>query len=238
MINEKLIDLYQEYYCDKIADIIPCGLVDEETYLSAYTKIVFILKEAHLRSPYQIDSGWTIPKGLKRNVDMGLNNLPMERKYMSTWEQAGVWAFAILFGFDAYEELSMPVHVANGLKCIGMTNLKKTGGGASSKPQEISYHAKQDRKLWQRELEIMNPDLILCGGTYGNVIRNLGLERYLLYKNLKKTYSYSILKMTNKRSVILSFLHPNNRKNRDDNLSELKILIDKLRQEGLLPVKR
>jgi len=236
MINERLDSLYMDYYGDRINDIIPCGVVDEETYSSVYPKIVIILREAHMRTPYQIESRWTIPKGLKRNADMGLNNLSMERKYMYTWRQAGVWAYAIINGFDTYQVLRSPSPVAQGLKCIGMTNLKKTGGKASSNWQEISYHAKQDKELWQRELEIMNPDLILCGGTYRDVTSNLGLERYLLHKDLDKSYFYSIHNMNGKQSVILSFWHPNNRRNRNDNLSVLSILISKLKEEGLLQV--
>jgi len=234
MINETLIALYKDYYGDRINDVIPCGVVDEETYSSVYPKIVFILREAHMRTPYKIESGWTIPKGLKRNADMGLNNVPMERKYMNTWRQAGVWAYAIINGFDTYHVLRRPCYVAQGLKCMGMTNLKKTGGKASANWREISLHAKRDKELWQKELEIMNPDLMLCGGTYGHVVSNLGLERNLLYKADGKGYYYSLFKANGKQSIILSFWHPNNRRNRNENLNILKILMEKLKAEGLL----
>lgn len=236
MINQQLSCLYQDYYGDKITDIIPCGVVDEETYSHVHTKIVFILREAHMRTPYKIESGWTIPKGLKRNADMGLNNLPMQRKYMDTWRQVGVWAYAIVNGFDTYQVLRKNSYVAQGLKYVGMTNLKKTGGKSSSNWQEISHHATRDKELWTKELEIMNPDLILCGGTFHHVTRNLNLERCLLHKDLDKSYFYSIYNLKNKQSVILSFWHPNNRKNRNNNLSVLKILISKLKSEGLLYV--
>jgi len=234
MINEQLISLYKSFYGDTYDSIIPCGVVDEETYASVYPKIVMILREVHMRTPYQIEYKWTIPKGLKRNADMGLNNLPMERKYMYTWRQAGVWVYAIINGFDTYQVLRRPSYVAQGLKCIGMTNLKKTGGKASSNWQEISYHAKQDKELWQRELEIMNPDLILCGGTYSHVVSNLGIERNLLYKADGKGYHYSLFKANGKQSIILSFWHPACRRNRESILTHLKILIYKLKEKGYL----
>jgi len=229
MINQKLISLYRDYFGDKFSDIISCGVIDEETYVSIYPKIIFILKE-----PHSTAKGWSIPNGLKRNVEKGLKREPLEKGYMHTWRQAGVWAYAIIYGFDKYKELRKDKYVTKGLRAIGMTNLKKTGGKASSNRKEISYHANQDKELWQNELEIMNPDIILCGSTYDDVFKNLGLERLLLYKNEQKSYFYSIYNISGRKSVIIDFLHPNNRKNREVNLSILRNMTNKLKEEGLL----
>ena len=234
MINEKLIDLYKTHYGEQIKDIIPCGIVDEDTYTTTKIKIVYVLREAHMRTPYKIESGFTIPKGLKRNAEKGLKNIPMGKNYMYTWRQAGVWAYAILNGFDSYKILKRSEYVAKGLLSIGMTNHKKTGGGTSAKEHEIEYHAKRDKNLWQRELEIMNPDLVLCGGTYRHIADNLKLEKYFLHKDETKTYFYSVFNINGHRSVILDFWHPNNRRNRNKNLTVLKYLIDKLNEEGCL----
>jgi hypothetical protein len=230
MINQMLHALYKDHYRDEITNIIYCGIVDEKTYSSVYPKIVFILKEAHSK-----ETGWCIPTGLQRNVGLGLNNRPMELDYMATWRQAGIWAYAIIHNnFDSYRVLCEPKIVAQGLQYIGMTNLKKTGGKAQADPKEIKDFAERDKDLWQKELEIMNPDLIICGGTFGIVINNLNLERDILYRGQKKKYSYSIWNINNKQSVILSFRHPNNRENHEENLNELKLLLDKLKEKGLI----
>ncbi|MDO9579270.1 MAG: hypothetical protein Q7J06_01705, partial [Bacteroidales bacterium] len=65
MINEKLERLYIEYYGDK--KIILCGVVDENAYLASKPRIVFVLKE-----PHTSETGFTIPGGLRRQVQRGL----------------------------------------------------------------------------------------------------------------------------------------------------------------------
>jgi hypothetical protein len=100
MINARLMDLYKSYYGDRLNSIIPCGVVDEETYTAVFPKIVFILKE-----PHSDETGWSITKGLRRNVKKGLKNLPLEKGYMYTWRQAGVWAYALIYGSGRYQVL-------------------------------------------------------------------------------------------------------------------------------------
>ncbi len=229
MINQTLTDLYKNYYGDKFNSIITCGVVDEETYLSVYPKIVFLLREAHTE-----ETEWSIPLGLRRNVEKGLKGEPLEKRYMYTWRQAGVWAYSIIYSFDNYRILRKDSYVTKGLRAIGMTNLKKTGGKASSKLRLISYHAKQEKALWQKELAVMNPDLILCGNTYNIVVDNLNSDRNLLTEIDSKRYYYSLYNVNSKRVVVLDFWHPNSRRKRDDNLSSLNILIDRLKGEGLL----
>jgi len=52
MINEKISELYNQY-CETPGGreyygvIIPCGIVDENTYFSSSPRIVFVLKEPH-----------------------------------------------------------------------------------------------------------------------------------------------------------------------------------------------
>ena len=79
MINERLDSLYKDYYGDRINDIIPCGVVDEQVYLKVYPKIVFLLRESHAGK-----AGFMIPNGLRLNVEKGLKNERLERGYMDT----------------------------------------------------------------------------------------------------------------------------------------------------------
>ena len=234
MINEQLLTLYRDFYGDRISEVIPCGVVDETVYSRVYPRIVFILREAHMRTPYNIKSEWTLPKGISRNVDIGLTGKPMELKYMRTWKQAGVWAYAIIHGFDTYNKLKKDICVAKGLQAIAMTNLKKTGGAAASKWREIRDHAVQDKSLWQRELEIMNPDLIICGGTYGHVTRVLELQSYPLYEDNSRKYRYSTIDINSKQCIVLDFWHPNNRRNRQSNVDVLRKLMELIQKAELL----
>jgi hypothetical protein len=226
MINEQLKTLYETRYTEKI---ITCGVVDEAIYTNTYPKIVFLLKE-----PNSEDNNWSLPKGLQRNVGNALNNKAMDKKYMVTWRQAGAWAYGIAYGFNTYNQLKKDIFVAKGLQTLAMTNLKKTGGKGSSNMRLIAKFAIRDSSIWREELRIMNPDLIICGGTYGLVVKVLGLACNLLLAEGSEKYYYSFLELDGKKAVILSFWHPNARRKREDNMRTLELCVNKLRVMGLL----
>lgn len=228
MINKELKNLYTQYYREKVEMIIPCGVVDESIYLASKPRIVFVLKEPHTG-----DTGWTIPGGLWRQVQRGLKEKPFQRGYAYTWVQAGVWAYAILNGFRSYRELSKPLFRAQGIQAVGMTNLKKTGGGAASNREVISKHAKSEVNLWQKELEIMAPDLVICGNTYRDVTDNLKLPKNWLLTHKKTHFFYSLWDLGAHKTIILRFWHPARRGNRAETLKLLEQLIDKIQEKEL-----
>ena len=231
-INQKLDDLYRSYYGTRYGSIILCGVVDERVYKSTTPKIVFILRESR-----SSDGGWSIPYELSQIIaDYRCNGKPLDPAYMPTWRQAGVWAYSILHGFSSYDALKGDRFVARGLEAIAMTNLKKTGGGATSNLPVIRRCATQEKALWQKEIETMNPDLIICGGTYWDVRDNLGLPAHKLATINQQPYYYSVYDVQYREHghVILDFWHPTIRKSRGDTLKHLETLIDRLRAGGLL----
>ena len=56
---------------------------------------------------------------------------------------------------------------------ISVINLKKTPGKAKSNNSEIDKFAKEDREYIKNQVEIYNPDLIICGGTGDMFIKNI-----------------------------------------------------------------
>ncbi len=117
-----------------------------------------------------------------------------------------------------------------------MTNLKKTGGRATANPVQIRRSAVQEKALWQKEIEIMNPDLIICGGTYWDVRDNLGPPEHELATINGQPYYYSLYEVQYREHghVILDFWHPAIRKPRGETLEHLAILTEQLRARGLL----
>lgn len=224
MINEQLEGLYTEYYPKE--NVIHCGIVDEETYLASKPRIIFLLKE-----PNSGKTGWSIPRGLRCQVQRGLMGHPFKKGYAYTWVQAGVWAYAILNGFKSYRELREPLFRAKGIQAIGMTNLKKTGGGSTSNREVIREHAKREVDLWRRELEIMRPDLVICGNTYREVTDNLKLPKIWLLTHKKTHFFYSLWDLGARKTIILKFWHPARRGNRVETLELLEQLIDQVQEK-------
>lgn len=237
-VNHQLDQLYRQHYGNAYTSIIRCGIVDEGVYVRTRPKIVFVLKEAN--DPAPDGGGWSIPDELKRIVFDYMNrNTPLDPAYMHTWRQAGVWVHTIIHGSGAYSRLRDDRFVAIGLQAIGMTNLKKTGGHSVAKATQISRIAAQDRALWQKEIDLMCPDLIICGGTYWDVQKNLALDPQELVTVNGQPYYYSIYGAPHGKCIVLDFWHPavsrsRAMKSRDDVLRHLDSLISALKAKQLL----
>ena len=226
MINEDLEILYNNYYGEN--KIIPCrcGVASEKEYLLSNPKIVFALKEPHTSK-----SEINITSGLERQIIRGLKGRSFERGWSYTWVQAGIWAYAIHNGFKSYQELRKPLYEAQGIQTIGMINLKKSGGGPSAIRNVISKRAKIEAALWKKELEIMHPDLIICGNTYNDIVENLVLPKIPLLKTKDFYYHYSKWNYGDNTSILLQFWHPGRRGDRDQTLKTLNLLIDGLKKK-------
>ena len=169
---------------------------------------------------------------MKRNVDRGY--VGFEKPFAATWNQAGVWAYAIHNGFKSYRELNQPELVAEGIRTIGMTNLKKTGGGATAIHSMIKKHAQSHVSLWREELILMNPQLIICCGTFALVKNGLGLAAERLMIHQGKQYWFVRWEREGYITIVMQFLHPACRNNRTETLGLLHSLVTKLKEIGAL----
>ena len=203
MINDQLKNLYQKYY--NLNDIVWCGVVDEKYYQSANPKIIFVLREANSDV-----GGWSIPDLLNKNItDYFTKNTPLQADVMYTWRLAGVWAYSILNGFNSYDVLKQDKFVAEGLRAIAMTNIKKTPGNSAANYSQIRQCAFTDKDMLKQELQILNPDLIICGGTYLDLQICLDFKKMELATIDNKLYDYSVFKGPTKDWKVLEFWHPN-----------------------------
>jgi hypothetical protein len=96
------------------------------------------------------------------------------------------------------------------LKSIGWANLSKIGGGGKANP-EWKKRACNQWELTEKELKIMNPQLILCSGgdTYNLVAKLLDLKKTTLLpkSNQWRELSYSIWDLGSHRCLCLDFYH-------------------------------
>ncbi|PIC58323.1 hypothetical protein CSV80_05685 [Sporosarcina sp. P12(2017)] len=66
--------------------------------------------------------------------------------------------------------------MADGLSSIAITNLKKSGGGVSSNMDEILLQDEYAKELWMKEIELINPDIVVCCGTFSVVKSVVGFQ--------------------------------------------------------------
>jgi len=196
MINERLQELYA---AQGRSDFIACGVCDEGAYALSRPRIVFLMREVNSQ-----DLNWTMPAFLKRQVKRGLANGRIYR----TWKPVGMWSFGAQHGFPPYPEVRPKPVIAEGLKAIGMTNLKKSRGKNAANYGAIKRHAREDLQLWTQELKVMNPDVVVCCGIFGLVASLLGIKAERLCSGRLREYRYALWSVDSQNMVLVDFYHP------------------------------
>ena len=226
MISERLQELYDQY-SSLDAHLVPegnfgcCGVVDEEKYESSTPKLVYVLKEPNNKRKRP---KWSIPAFLQQQVSKG----SCGKHIYHMWKVVGIWSYAIRNGFPDYNDINT-VHIsAEGLKYIGMTNLKKSEGGGTANRRAVREYAKKTVTLWKSELEIMNPDIILCCGTFDIVTKLLGLVTCQTAVGRR----YSIWQHDSGHSLLLSIYHPACRFRKAKVYTLLKEALVELQEKG------
>ncbi|MEK3720580.1 hypothetical protein [Paenibacillus sp. FSL H8-0034] len=161
-INSKLSDLYHQYIKPD-EHFVAGGVVDEADYENANVKVLMLFKEVN-------------DKGQKENwslVDLIQQQLN-DQSFLPMWKRVGEWNCGLQVGFPQYSTASYNMNL--GLQWLATTNLKKSGGGGQSNYAVIREHAINNVVLWTSEIEIMKPELVICGGTFEIVKEVLGLH--------------------------------------------------------------
>lgn len=191
-ITDNLARLYQPHL-QQAEPFVPCGVVDESSYLSQTPRALFLLKEVNdrngnLREP--------LPVFLRKRVDEeGWKRLRM-------WKEASTWLSGLHYGFPDFNTAKGGMR--HGLSCLAITNLKKSPGGPTSEMKEVGQVARSHQSLWTEELSVMDPTLVICGGTYGVVKSILKLKD----KHSNEGARYAVAKIGGRERIFLHMLHP------------------------------
>ncbi len=171
--------------------IVTDGIVNEKEYLDSKYKILYIMKEVN---SYQ-NGGWSLTEFISNGA------IPQ------TWDNVARWTEGILNlekDFD-WEYLSRANDLRRNiyLKKIASINLKKTPGRHTSIAKEISMATKNNKEFIKKQVDIYQPDIIICCGTSGLFVRDC-LESDLTWQMTSRGIEYIIFDKT----IIVSFSHP------------------------------
>lgn len=163
---KKLFDCWADQECcqkngfeidHKKNGFIRDGLVDSKMWHSnkCGKKIIFLLKEAYGNKEAWNLTEWVAQKGPLYNI----------------WKRIAEWTYGIL-NTDINKIATFPEdkdftqNVANGyLRRIAVLNLKKSNGKSESKDDEIAAYGINDKDFIKKEIELIDPDVIICGGS-------------------------------------------------------------------------
>lgn len=174
------------------------GIVDFYSYNNASLNITFILKETNEKE----DGGYDLTEFLRDGAVGGC-----------IWNNVSRFSAGIIFkeDFDMVEDLDK-YDRKKYLAPISVINLKKTPGKAKSNNSEIDKFAKEDREYIKNQVEIYNPDLIICGGTGDIFIKNILNLDTSSWTYVSDYLSYLIYNDT----IIVKTFHPACRKRKKD----------------------
>lgn len=168
------------------------GVVDENEYISAPKKLLFLLKEVNGGESWDLCE--FICKGGRPQ----------------TWDNIARWVEG-LFNLDveiSWEELegdkeSRKQRRINMLKKICVVNVKKSPGVETSINKEIRDAGKQDAEFLRKQLDIYEPEIIICCGTDGVYSKEIA-ENKLDWRRTSRGIWYTY----DKDRLVIAYVHP------------------------------
>ncbi|MCK4426986.1 MAG: hypothetical protein KAW16_00730 [candidate division Zixibacteria bacterium] len=212
--NSALDELFKEWLKFYQSKGIPTkgfsrdGVVDEDRFEKARRRILFILRETN-----------DFPESNEFRGD--LRTFLSQTLKWQLWHAVGRWACGILNDFPDYRECDDRQKIHNAIRQIAIINLKKITGGSWSDLDEINETAHRDKEFIKKEVDIIDPQVIVTCGTWSHLVWLFDLEN--LPMEDKPPFSYT------KNRLYLSTRHPVRANNRET-YDELKKLWDRAKK--------
>jgi hypothetical protein len=174
----------------KEGDFYADGIINEELYnrSPAGKKLLFITKEPNATNH---------EKNPDRSFITEWNN---ENPAYPFAQRIAEWTYGVFNDFPPFDEI--PHNKNQFLRHIAFMNVKKSGGKGLAIHQDIYTVARQQRELINKQISIIEPEIIITGLSSEKV-------RNTLWPNVEwKTCGYSVLVGRNNNAKIIDFYHP------------------------------
>ena len=189
IMNLKLHEINLKYHPK--GNIISGGVMEGGKYCLINNRTMMLMKEVNDLSE-KFD--WNLP-GLLTSI------YKKECTYYRMWKNVSRWAICTQMPEISYEDINHE-HLFEGLKLFATTNLKKSGGPGKSDYNDIMEHAQNNKDEWMEEIEILDPTLIICAGTFDIVKVVIAVDD--IVKVCKSGARYFI----KDNRIYLDFVHP------------------------------
>ena len=189
--EEKLFAKWQERRPELAKD----GVINEKEYLGSSKKVLYVLKEVN---------DW-------KNGD--LRQFVRDGARWRTWNNLARWQQGIK-GYYEQGKIDYRNRITQDdriemLKAIAIINLKKESGLARAKMGLIKQHAQEDESLLREQVQLYQPDLVVCCGTGDIVLNHINLFESPIEKDVTSDGTH--YGKSNGR-LIIDFFHPQVRK--------------------------
>ena len=229
MIKEKERELFKKWRSErKYSSFMADGLFDEETWIEQDIKILYVLKEANW------ENGDT-------DLCEYLLSEPRRSGYWRTWNNITRWTQAIRYGGE-YQRQVTKADKTVCLKTIAALNIKKVGGDAQAEDQEILGYGIADAEYINQQIELYQPDIIVCcgrgTGKNADILHDYVLPHVSEWQPPIGKHNYFLCTfVTGKEVSVISFRHPQIRgghKEFEKSFLDMKNIANELRRRGHL----
>ena len=207
-LNKRLAELdrlFSSLYEDKVMERITERNFEMMSgkYQKEQLEIEARLKEVTetLNESYEKSRGIRDFLALIRNYQ-GLHDC--ERPW-TMWRKVAIWTQAIYNAFNdnicEYDDEELRSKEKEIIDRIAVVNVKKSNGGSESEYEDLKKYALEDRLEIKRELEIIQPDIIVCGN-------NLSLLKLVLGEELQNDDTWDNMLALWKDTLVLDYYHP------------------------------
>jgi len=188
MINEQIKNLNKKFHKD--GNFISGGVLDEDKFNNSKVKMLVILKEVN--DP-DCNYNWSLP-GLLSDIEQDKN------PFYRIWKNVCRWALVSENLSLSYQNID-DSKLKEGLRLFAVINLKKEAGSGNSNMDDIFYHVEYYKVEWLQEIDIIDPKIIVCGGTFDIISKILNIDDIMTCDSGARYF------LKNKR-VFLEFYHP------------------------------
>jgi hypothetical protein len=161
---EQLEELFQEWRKSSPDDFFEDGIMCEEEWDHVETRVLFILKEVNETN--KSAKPWRLPALFGDYYTESI----WKKDLRPTWENIYIWLKGILNGKHNYymsENTAVDYEeIRSTIKKCAVMNIKKTRGGSTADLREIIAYARRNRDNILKEINIINPHVIICCGTF------------------------------------------------------------------------
>lgn len=196
LLTDQLDQLFKEWE-ENIEDykgkFVRDGIINEQVWLQTNPKILFITKEAN-------QYGKPVAGDFRNDWRNEYSKYPFAYRIAE-------WSFGLINNFPVFNDIfGTPSLCHDMLQKIAFLNIKKTGGVGSSSGNEIGKHFNQNQKFLERQIELINPDIIVLCLSFNEFIR-LNLFKDASWKS--SGYDINVAKCKNTK--LIDFYHPSSR---------------------------
>lgn len=204
-MEEGIWTKWKLWYDDKGIDhrrICKDGIIDFERFQKCKIKVLYILREV---------DGWE---------GGDLREMLLDGPKYQMWHTIARWSAGILSDFPEFDKIDNYQTMTEAIQKISAINIKKTSGGSIHDPTVLNAYCHMDQILLKEQIDNIDPDYIICCGTFDQIIWLLNLDL-----NVDSPFEH-LPTYRETGSVVIPWRHPNRANNRETYLS-LKGIIRK-----------